>query len=262
MPKEGLNQWLSSSGITIQVACVEQQPVIWKKVKRCTSSMHLMLCNGLAFTLKSAPQVCVLFRVHAAEADVYLTQTLFCFYSDDVPYDVWNCIKCHFCYRGIHKECVLDTSLSHICSQCADVPAKKKLPFQEEQSTGRFALSTELWTCWGGGGFTNYHFLCVLVKAWSSPQQLLLMRRMKPGQEWHHIKAGCCVRECLQNTSPIMKTRTTLNNCTCKLYVSSLSFASNLKLVNFFSFFFPVVSTLQVALTQTPQPHPHLTCKC
>ena len=135
--------------------------------------MHLMLCNGLAFTLKSAPQVCVLFRVHAAEADVYLTQTLFCFYSDDVPYDVWNCIKCHFCYRGIHKECVLDTSLSHICSRCADVPAKKKLPLQEEQSTGRFAFSPLLRACmfffffvyfsffsrWRGG-VSIYQFLC------------------------------------------------------------------------------------------------------
>ena len=50
--------------------------------------MHLMLCNGLAFTLKSAPQVCVLFRLHAAEADAYLTQALFCFYADDVPLDV------------------------------------------------------------------------------------------------------------------------------------------------------------------------------
>ena len=142
--------------------------------------MHLMLCNGLAFTLKSAPQVCVLFRVHAAEADVYLTQALFCFYSDDVPYDVWNCIKCHFCYRGIHKECVLDTSLSHICSRCADVPAKKKLPLQEEQSTGRFAFSPLLRACMffcfflyifpffpveKGGGVTNYKFLCAFVKA-------------------------------------------------------------------------------------------------
>ena len=202
--------------------------------------MHLMLCNGLAFTLKSAPQVCVLFRVHAAEADVYLTQTLFCFYSDDVPYDVWNCIKCHFCYRGIHKECVLGTSLSHICSRCADVPAKKKLQFQEEQSTGRFALSTYLWTCiffllvfhfffpWRGG-VTNYHFLCVHVKAWSSPQKVLLMRRKKPGQEWHHIKAACCERECLQNTSPIMKTRTTLNNCTCKLCVKFFEFRVKLE---------------------------------
>ena len=99
----------------------------------------------------------MLFRVRAAEADVYLTQTLFCFYSDDVPYDVWNCIKCHFCYRGIHKECVLDTSLSHICSRCADVPAKKKLPLQEEQSTGRFAFSPLLRACM----FFCFLFFCI-----------------------------------------------------------------------------------------------------
>ena len=115
----------------------------------------------------------MLVRVRAAEADVYLTQTLFCFYSDDVPYDVWNCIKCHFCYRGIHKECVLDTSLSHICSRCADVPAKKKLPLQEEQSTGRFAFSPLLRACMFFFFFFCIFFLFFPLKGGGSIYQFL-----------------------------------------------------------------------------------------
>ena len=61
---------------------------------------------------------------------------------EDIPYDTLNCLKCCFCYRGIHTACVLDPTLPHICLHCVDPTAKKGLEFEEtEQSSVRL-----IWT--------------------------------------------------------------------------------------------------------------------
>ena len=62
-----------------------------------------------------------------------------CCIVEDTPYDTISCLKCCFCYRGIHRACVLDATLVHICSHCVDPGAKKGLDFEEQQQpTVRF----------------------------------------------------------------------------------------------------------------------------
>lgn len=112
------------------------------------SSIHLSPFSGPAFILRSARLVNKMIIcgsvVWFSTTQIPKIPTLVLF-PDDTPYDTLNCLKCCFCYRGIHKECVLDTSLAHICSRCIESSSKKTLDFEEnELSTVRFTVTKNL----------------------------------------------------------------------------------------------------------------------
>ena len=147
MQRVDLNRWPSLFP-TIWVVALGLPPLAtWARGKKCTCSMHPMQCSGSASIRKNARHVCTMpwkDRSHLlwlCSNPLHPAFVLFGF-SEDVPYDTLSCLKCHFCYRGIHRACVLDHTLPHLCIVCANPEAKKSLGFDEEEehSTAR------LWT--------------------------------------------------------------------------------------------------------------------
>ena len=143
-------------------------------------------------------------------------------FPDDIPYDTLNCLKCSFCYRGIHKQCVLDTSLAHICLRCIESSSKKTLDFEEDKlSTVRITVTKKWkWTVhvysnciffWGGrGGSTKLHYFVPVLTASSNPQKRWRLLRTKHAPARHHTRVVCYGRECLSTSHQMVGSGTKL----------------------------------------------------